>query len=131
MLVETNMNQYILLLHESPDISRPANMSPQRMQEIIGKYRAWRERLTAAGHVSGGSKLEDRTGRVMRAESASKVTVTDGPYAESKEVIGGFFILNAESFEDAVRLAQDCPHLEFGTIEVRRVEYTAPCSATA
>jgi hypothetical protein len=117
------MNQYLLLLHNDPKVFQSEDMSPQRLQEILGKYKAWRARLTEAGHIAGGNKLENGTGKVMRADTAqSKVRITDGPYAESKEVIGGYFMVNAESYEDAVELSRDCPHLEFGAIEVRRVE---------
>ena len=117
------MNQYLLLLHSHPDAFQSEDMSPQRMQEIFGKYKAWRNRMTEAGHIAGGNKLEAGTGRVMRAAGApGQVNITDGPYTESKEIIGGYFMVNAESYEDAVRIAGDCPHLEFGTIEVRRVD---------
>ena len=51
--------------------------------------------------------------------------VTDGPYAEAREVIGGLFILEAGNYDEAVTLCQDCPHLDFGTIEIREVESTS------
>jgi hypothetical protein len=93
------------------------------MQEIFEKYKTWRNRMAEAGHLAGGNKLENGTGRVMRADSGpGKVHITDGPYTEAKEVIGGYFMLNADTYESAVDLARDCPHLEFGTIEVRRVD---------
>jgi hypothetical protein len=92
------------------------------MQEIFGKYKAWRNRMTEAGHIAGGNKLENGTGRVMRGEGPGKVHITDGPYTEAKEVIGGYFMVNADTYEAAVKIANDCPHLEFGGIEVRRVE---------
>ncbi|MGA7239651.1 MAG: YciI family protein [Bryobacteraceae bacterium] len=117
------MNQYILMLHSDPAVFRTENMSPQRIQEIFGKYKAWRDRMAGEGKLAGGNKLENETGRLMRAENGSgKIHITDGPYAESKEIIAGFFVLKAESYEQAVKLASDCPHLEFGTIEVRRIE---------
>ncbi len=116
------MNQYILMLHHDPKVFQGDDMSPQRLQEIFNKYKAWRERMTAAGRVAGGNKLESATGRVMRAEDGGKVHITDGPYIESKEIIGGFFVLKADSYEEAVELSGDCPHLEYGTIEVRKIE---------
>jgi len=115
------MNQYLLILHNDPKIFQSEGMSPQQMQEIFGKYKAWRDRVTASGRLVGGNKLENGTGRVMRGEGG-KVHITDGPYAESKEVIGGYFMVTAETYEDAVELARDCPHLEFGAVEVRRVD---------
>jgi hypothetical protein len=58
----------------------------------------------------------------MRA-GAGQVRVTDGPFSEAKEVLGGYFLITAASYDEAVRRAGDCPHLEYGgTIEVRQVD---------
>jgi hypothetical protein len=114
------MESYILLLHEtamSPDIS------PEEMQAIIGRYKACGQKVGQAGRMAGGNKLEDRTGRVLRGEGAA-MRVTDGPYTETKDVVGGYFVIQAESYDDAVQWAKDCPHLSFGTIEVRKIEVT-------
>ena len=51
--------------------------------------------------------------------------VTDGPYAEAREVIGGLFIVEANSYEEVVELSKDCPHLDFGSIEIREVDPTS------
>jgi hypothetical protein len=51
--------------------------------------------------------------------------VTDGPYAEAREVIGGLFIVEAGDYDEVVALSQDCPHLEFGTIEIRQIQPTS------
>lgn len=115
------MNQYLLILRDDPTVFH--KMSPQEMQQTFAKYRDWRTRLAEAGRVMGGHKLEDTTGRILRADGASsEMRITDGPFTESKEVIGGFFLVNAASYEDAVELCRDCPHLEYGAIEVRRIE---------
>ena len=50
------------------------------------------------------------------------MTVTDGPYAEAKEVLGGFLVIEAADYDDAVRQCDGSPHLEFGTIEIRAIE---------
>ena len=50
--------------------------------------------------------------------------VTDGPYAEAREVIGGLFIVEANTYDEVVELSKDCPHLDFGTIEIREVDPT-------
>lgn len=115
------MKQYILFLHEAP--AAGADISPEEMQRIIARYIAWREEVAARGHMVGGQKLRDGEGRVMRANNG-KVSVTDGPFAEAKEVVAGFFHIQAESYEQAVDIARTCPHLDFGTIEVREIEPT-------
>jgi hypothetical protein len=116
------MPNYVLLLHESG--SFPADMSPAGMQAIIQRYVAWRQRIQSGGRTVDGHKLVDGQGRVMRGKVGSS-TVIDGPYAEAREVIGGLFILEAKSYDEVVGLCRDCPHLDFGSIEIREVEPTA------
>ncbi|HXB68332.1 MAG TPA: YciI family protein [Candidatus Acidoferrales bacterium] len=114
------MESYILLLHDR-GTPRP-QLSPEEIQAIIAKYKAWGQRLRDAGRIAGASKLEDGTGRVMRGQGA-QVRISDGPFTETKDVIGGFYILNAASYDEAVELCRDCPHLEYGSgIEIRRVQ---------
>ncbi|MFZ5864228.1 MAG: YciI family protein [Nitrospirota bacterium] len=110
------MPQYLLLLHEAPKVT---NLSPDAMQAIIQKYKIWSDTLKQTGKLVDANKLH-RDGRVMRG-----VTVMNGPYAEAKEVIGGYFMIEAANYDQAVQLARDCPNLELGgTIEVREIE---PC----
>jgi hypothetical protein len=116
------MPEYVLLLHSDTNVFD--NLSPDEIQRIIQRYGAWRASLAERGHPAAGKKLRDGTGRVMKS-GAGKPVVTDGPYTETREIIGGFFAFTADNFEQAVELASDCPHLEFGTIEIREVERIA------
>lgn len=114
------MPKFMILLHDSPDAF--ASVSPEQMQRVIEKYVAWGERLRASGAMLAGEKLADEAGKVMRGKPGA-VRVTDGPYSETKEVLGGFYIVQADSYEKAVALARDCPQFEFGgTIEVREID---------
>ena len=114
------MESYILLLRDT-SVAKP-RLSPEEIQAIIAKYKAWGQRLRDAGRIAGASKLEDGTGRVMLG-SGAQVRISDGPFTETKDVIGGFYILNADSYDEAVELCRDCPHLEYGGgIEIRRVQ---------
>ena len=113
------MPNYLLFLYEEPHAFDET--SPDEMQAIIQKYRDWRMRLQGAGVVVGGEKLQDGTGRMMR-RTGGETCVVDGPYTESKEIIVGFFEIQAENYDRAVEVARDCPHLEYGTIEIREVE---------
>jgi hypothetical protein len=85
-------------------------MSPAEMQAII--------RRKVEGH-----KLVDGQSRTMRGKTGSS-TVTDGPYAEAREVIGGLFVLEAKNDDEVVTLCRDCPRLDFGSIEIREIEPT-------
>jgi hypothetical protein len=114
------MAKYMLLLHDNT--AAFANISPEQMQKVIEKYVAWGKRLREKGIMRGGEKLTDEPGKVMRAANG-QVRVTDGPYSESKEVLGGYYMLEADSYEQAVEFAKDCPQLEYGgTIEVREID---------
>ena len=115
------MPNYVLLLHDAG--SFPADISPQEIQAIIQRYVAWRQQVQQGGRAVTGHKLRDGEGRVLRGKSGAPA-VKDGPYAEAREVIGGLFIIEAENYDEAVALCRDCPHLDFGAIEIREVEPT-------
>jgi hypothetical protein len=83
---------------------------------------AWGNRLREAGVMHAGDKLTDEPGKVLRSNNGH-VRITDGPYSETKEVLGGYYIIEASSYEQAIERSRDCPHLEYGgTIEVRQVD---------
>lgn len=115
------MPQYMLLLHENGAL--PPDMSPEDIQGVIQRYIAWRSKVQSGGRAVTGHKLRDGEGRVMSGRVGAP-KVTDGPYAEAREVVGGLFILDATDYDEAVALARDCPHLDFGTIEIREIEPT-------
>jgi hypothetical protein len=113
------MSKYTLLLRESGRAF--ANLSPSEMQQIIARYGAWSDGLRKAGSLGPSNKLTDGAGRVIR-RTGGKVMVTDGPFTEGKEVLGGYFTIEAESYDKAIEIASSCPHMDFGSIEVREVE---------
>lgn len=114
------MASFMLLLHRSSPI-------PPRTGDVTSitrEYMDWADRMRAAGHLKGGAKLTDDAGKVMRTGGAdTRVSTTDGPYAESKEIVGGYFLVSAADYAEACRIASDCPHLKYGShIEVRQVQ---------
>ena len=116
------MAKYLLMARDAGDWqSLAGSVSPEQIQAIIGRYMAWAERVAQQGKLVSGEKLKDGEGRVVRAQNGS-VRVTDGPHSESKEVIGGFWILELESYDEGVKLLSDHPHLEFGSLELRQIE---------
>lgn len=95
------------------------NLSPEELQRVTGQFMAWFERLTREGKAIGGAPLENE-GKIVSGSRGR--TVSDGPFAESKEAIGGYFMLDVESMEEATAIAKQCPTLEYGaTVEVRPV----------
>lgn len=113
------MPNYMLLLHENPETFQ--DMSADDMQAIIQRYSAWKDQMEQAGKLIAGKKLADGEGRVLR-RSGGQISISDGPYTESKEVIGGLFEIIADNYDQAVAIARQCPHLEFGTVEVREID---------
>jgi len=116
------MAQFMLLLYDDPSAWR--NVSPEEMQKAIEKYHAWRKKP----FTRDAMRLTDDNGRVIRSRNGQPRAV-DGPYSETKEVLGGFYLIEAADYDEAVKLAMDHPHLEFGgTIEVRRLFELSPIS---
>ncbi len=108
------MPQFLLMLRDTG--TYPDNMSPEEMQALFERYGAWMQKVRASGE-----KLHDGEGRVL-VRKDNGVAVTDGPYAEAKEVMGGYFLIEAEDYDAAIKLTEDCPHLEIGSVEIRRIE---------
>lgn len=112
------MAQYVLMLREDPSVFE--SLSPEEMQKVIGRYMAWSDGMKEKGKLIGGQKLVDGEGRVIRATNGT-ITMIDGPFAETKELLGGYFILDVSGYDEVRELVADCPHLEFGSIEVRQI----------
>ncbi len=109
------MPQYMLLLYDNP--SNWMKLSPEEMQKAIEKYFAW----TKKPFTKDSKRLAEDAGRVLRSQGG-KPKATDGPYSETKEILGGYYTIEAASYDDAVKLASEHPHLEYGgTVEVRQV----------
>ena len=109
------MPQYMLLLYENP--SGWQKLSPEEMQKAIEKYMAW----TKKPFTVDSKRLAADPGRVIRSKNG-RPHAADGPYSETKEVLGGFYTIEAASYDDAIQRALDHPHLEYGgTVEVRQL----------
>lgn len=114
------MPKFMMILHDSmPEL---AKMSPSDMQAVLARYQAWSASVAQAGKLVGGEKLRDEGGKHLTAPKG-KLIVRDGPYAEAKELIGGYFMIEAADYDEAARLCADCPHLALGgRIELREID---------
>lgn len=116
--MNTRTQNGCLLLFRGMDWHK--GLSPEEMQQIATQWMAWFERLSAAGKAIGGKPLE-REGRVVIG-GGKRQTVSDGPFAETKEAVAGFFLLKVDTLEEAVEIAKECPGLPYGAVvEVRPV----------
>jgi len=109
------MAQFMLLLYDDP--SKWPQLSPEEMQKATEKFMAWGQKA----FTRDGKRLADDPGKVMRSRNGQTRT-SDGPYSETKEVLGGYYTIEAANYDEAVRLCADHPTLEYGgTIEVRQL----------
>ena len=114
------MSEFVLLYRSSNEASAKALGSPQGAQQTMARWQAWFKDLTEKGQLKNrGVPLDRASGKVVANE---KKMVTDGPYIESKEVVGGFSIIEAKDLDRAAQIASGCPILEIGgSVEVRPV----------
>lgn len=110
-------NQYLLLLHQPNTGPGP---TPEELQKIMARFGTWMEGLYAKNIVAGTNGLEP-AGKVLREPGGT--VITDGPYAEAKEIVGGYVLINAANLDEAVAIARDCPGLDYRlAVEVRPVK---------
>ena len=119
------MPHYMLLLYDDKNMKDMfVHMSPEDMQQALRKYMDWRNKPFTVD----GKRLADDYGKVLRV-SAGKTTATDGPYSETKEILGGYYTIEAANYDEAVAISLTHPHLEHGgTVEIRQV-YAPPKTA--
>src|SRR5215470_7163248 len=123
---EKTTNPGYMLLFKGNDWYK--GLSPEQMQKVSDQWMAWFNRLTEQGKAVAGAPLE-REGKVVTGKNGR---VVDGPFAESKESIGGYFLLNVKTLEEAVKIAKECPGLPYGSVvEVRAVAEQCPLAADA
>ena len=91
--------------------------SPTEMQQLMQKWVSWLKGLAEKGHIKDQGQPLERTGKLVTGRQKA---VTDGPFAEAKDVIGGYTLVEARDLDQAVELSKGCPILEAGgSVEVR------------
>ncbi len=125
--MSTQTNNGYMLIFRGTDWHK--GLSPEQMQQAAGQWMAWFNRLTEQGKAIAGNPLE-REGKIVSGKNGR--VVADGPFAESKEAIGGYFLLRVTSLDEAVAIAQECPGLAYGAVvEVRPVAEQCPLTGEA
>lgn len=108
------MKNFILLLRENAEQIK--SLSPEEMQKLVGSHMQYRDELEKAGQFVAGSGLDENGKQITGKESMVK----DGPYIESKELMGGYYVIKAKDYDAAVEIAKKCPNHHWGgTTEVR------------
>lgn len=110
------MKNFLLLFRA--DSSQAAKRSPEEMQASTKKWMDWIGSIAAQNKLADRGNRLEQTGKVLRGNNV----VTDGPFTEIKETLGGYTMVNASSLEEAVELANGCPILQMGgSVEVREI----------
>lgn len=102
-----------------------SQFTPEDFAQILGEYQQWGERMAAENRLLSGDKLTDQGGMVIQAKDGKGGDVKDGPYVESKEVVGGYYVLEADDYQHAAKLCEGHPNFRFGSIEIRQVDEMA------
>jgi len=121
----------MLLLHQAPNYNM--DLPREKMLEMTKRYMSWAESLGAKGKLAGGEKLTAGGVRLVKVKDGKPV-VSDGPYAELKDVVGGYFVIEAKDQAEAEAIAKDCPHMAISAanwIEIRPIESMAEMRAQA
>jgi len=108
------MSEYVFLYRGGE-----AGRSPERAQQSMQKWMAWFEELGKNGHIKDRGQPLERSGKLVKGKQK---TVNDGPFAEAKDIVGGYTLIEAQDLSEAVELSKGCPIFEVeGAVEVRPV----------
>jgi hypothetical protein len=109
------MKEFLMLFrNESNEGPKP---SAEQMQAVLKQWQQWIKKIAAQGRYSGTNRLLSE-GKTLKPGKM----ITDGPFIEAKEMVGGYLVVKANSLDEAVEMAKECPNLIYGgNVEVRRV----------
>jgi hypothetical protein len=113
----TTMPKYLCLIRGEALCG--AKVSPSEMQEIAMQFIGWMKGMEEQGRLHGHARLHSEEGKILDGRKPG--VVIDGPYAETKEIIGGYWVIDADSYEHAVELSDGIP-LSNGLLEIRRLD---------
>ena len=113
------MAEFVLLYRSTPEAHQEAMGTPERAEQNMARWRAWIQEMKEKAQLKDLGLPLERSGSVVRGRARA---ITDGPYVETKEVVGGFSIIEARDIAEAQRIASGCPMLDGGgSVEVRPV----------
>jgi hypothetical protein len=111
--------QYALLFYNPPHTEIPEPERDRTMGDMLQQMGAWHEELTRAGVFRTGLRLAPVDAATSLRAQGGGMLVTDGPFAETKEILGGLVVLECADLDEALRWARRCPITRIGTVEVR------------
>ena len=117
--------KYLCLIYE--DEKNWMNMTKEQGDALLGEYNTFTEDIQKSGHLLAGEALQPTQSATTVRLRKGKVSTTDGPFAETKEQLGGYYLIQAKDLNDAIKVAAKIPAVRDGSIEVRPVmEFDQP-----
>ena len=111
--------QYLILIADAE--SQWEGLSEAEMGTVMGEFAAFTESLKTGGHYLIGHQLQPSATATTLRTKGGKLELVDGPFAETKEQLGGFYLIEAKDLDQALALARQCPGAKYGSVEVRPV----------
>jgi hypothetical protein len=111
--------RYLCLIYDEE--KKWATMPKTEADAMMGEYFAFTEGVKKSGHYIGGEALQPTPSATTVRVRNGKISSTDGPFAETKEQLGGYYLINARDLNDAIQVASKIPSAKFGSIEVRPI----------
>ena len=112
--------RYLLLIYG--DENGGADMSESEQRTMMDEYFQYTEALRSAGVMQGGDALQPTSTATTVTDDGGKPLVTDGPFAETREQLGGFYLLDVENLDQAIEWAHKCPAATYGKVELRPIQ---------
>lgn len=120
--------KYMLLIYDDEQVW--SKLSGTERQQIMGEYRQFSQQIRSGGQYVAGSQLQPTSTATSVRLRNGKALLTDGPFAETREQLGGYYLVDAKDLDEALAIATRIPSARMGTVEVRPlVEVTAPAPA--
>ena len=111
--------QYLLLIY---DREKHWEALPEaELGKVMAEFRAFGESITTSGHYKLGHQLHPTSAATTLREKNGKLSTIDGPFAETKEQLGGFYLIEAKDLDEALAVAARCPGARYGAVEVRPI----------
>jgi hypothetical protein len=120
--------KYMMLIYDDPTVW--AKFSEAEQQKIMGEYMQFSQEIRSSGHHVSSGQLHPTTAATSVRVREGKRLLTDGPFAETREQLGGYFLVEAKNLDEAIAIAARIPSVRVGTIEIRPI-VERPAQATA
>jgi hypothetical protein len=111
--------KYLCLIYDNE--SHWGTMPKSEVDGLMSEFRAYTEDIKGSGHYIGGNRLQPTEAATTIRIRNGKMSTTDGPFAETKEQLGGYYLIEAKDLNDAIQVASRIPSARFGSIEVRPI----------